>query len=303
VLLQVRKRAPKGRQGQFVVAPNRNGAAEIPMSVNATTVGSWVPREIVVKSGFLARCLNAAEGFAMTRALAIGEGEEGLEDELKEDSEAAHNTVVCRKVADAVLEIGLPSLGAGQRLLTPGGLFECLGVCASSYAGDSTVSASDAGDTSMVHICTIFLWAMVLDFHDAVASRRQAIVRAISVSTVALAMAVGHATGDTDILRGCYWCLREAMCGATGVLQSWLDRTGPVRLVNGAIWYKRVCQTPLRALSSAILDDAVAKQERGTDRSIVTRSARSTAYAGRTTLIRTFTRCVSTTRTRSSCLR
>merc|ERR1719324_2115807 len=98
---------------------------------------------------------------------------------------------------------------------------------------------------SSTQLYALFLWAVVLEVHRVAERCREAIAGTIDVSTVALVLAAGHATNDSELLRHCYWCLREAICGSNGPPAAWLDGKGPVRLARGYIAYREVCRTPL----------------------------------------------------------
>lgn len=224
------------------------------MAVSATTVGTRLPREVLLRSPWLARCLAAPEGSVLSRSL-NGDGDE--EEEYRDEAQGDGANVTCRRACrPEALELGLPMRGAGQRLLAPGGALQCLDLVAPDAVEFDTALAS--GATLLSH----FLWAVVLELGALVAVCRKALIASVDAATVALALAAGHATNDEELLRRCYWCLRETMCGAAGVPAAWLDGRGPVKLSNGSLAQSGVCSTPLRVLAGVVGEDLSAKRLR-----------------------------------------
>eukprot|EP00927_Polykrikos_kofoidii_P021199 TRINITY_DN20142_c0_g1_i1.p1 TRINITY_DN20142_c0_g1~~TRINITY_DN20142_c0_g1_i1.p1 ORF type:complete len:626 (+),score=74.75 TRINITY_DN20142_c0_g1_i1:118-1995(+) len=261
ILIQVRQRAkprPKSQQ-KYEVRSSADGTSDIPMAVCATTTSSWVSRDALQRSSFLSRCIQSPEGSAVTRALARGEGEEGVEAEVEDNEDVAcgaHNAVVCRRIAERSLEVGLPIHGAGRRLLTPSGLAECLDL------SKPDAPPFDERLVSVTQTFALFLWAVVLDLESVVSSCREAILNAVDTTTVALALAVGNATGDAAVLKRCYWCVREATCGPTGVPSEWLNGSRSVHLTKGTLCHEGLCRTHLRSLSCALKESMDTKRQR-----------------------------------------
>jgi len=255
VLLRVHQRSPKANRAHFEVRSSPEGHTEIPMSVSATTVGSWLPKAVVMRSPWLARCLGAAEGETLTRSVEGSdlESEAGDEDHPATGSSAV---VTCCRMSEAVFEIGLPGSGSGQVLLTPKGILQCL---------DLSVPGAVPADASLVpssQLFTMFIWAVVLELQAVADLCRDALLQAVDRTTVALALATGWITSDADLLRKCYWCLRQTLCGVPGVPSSWLDTPGPIKLTRGVLSHKTACRTPLRVLAGVVDEDMSAKRER-----------------------------------------
>lgn len=259
VLLRVYQRRTGDSQSSFEVLTSPEGRPEIPMSVSATTVGSWLPKAVLLRSPWLTRCLQASEGAVITRSLGgcdleepdgECEGEEGL-------GSGSGAVVACRRVACSVLEINLPARGAGQLLLSPRGVLQCLDLCTAHRASSSSEVAAAVPASQLF---AVFLWASVLELRGLAESCREAIVQSIDVTTVALALATGHAAGDVGLLRHCYWCLRETVCGVNGTPSSWLNGQGPVKLARGVLSYGTVCRTPLRILADILEEDLATKR-------------------------------------------
>lgn len=252
VLLQIHQRRAK-RQNCFEMQMTPEGNPEIPMSVCATTVGSFVPKDALLRSRWLVRCLNIPEGQIMMRSVA------GDDEEIKDNDD---DTIVngalltCRRVAQSVMEIGLPSHGAGHWFLSPRGILQCLDYCAPD------APLLDAAAISATQVFTLFMWATVLELSSLVEACREVILNTIDATTVALTLAAAHATNDEGLLHRCYWCLRGAMCGVGGVPPSWLDGKSPSRLVRGTLSYKASCQTPLCVLASVMSADLALKREK-----------------------------------------
>jgi len=177
----------------------------------------------------------------------------GGEDRQSATTDAA---VFCTKVSEAVLELGVPSRGAGQNLLNSRGLFQCLDLCGRGASGVTTTSLE------ITHLLALFLWAAVLELHDLVGVFREAVAQRVGIDAVSLVLAASHAAADKELMRDCYWCLREAICGAAGVPTSWLDGRSTVRLVRGVLLHVGVCKTPMRVLSHVLDEDMSAKKAR-----------------------------------------
>eukprot|EP00929_Paragymnodinium_shiwhaense_P108358 TRINITY_DN74678_c0_g1_i1.p1 TRINITY_DN74678_c0_g1~~TRINITY_DN74678_c0_g1_i1.p1 ORF type:complete len:564 (+),score=151.20 TRINITY_DN74678_c0_g1_i1:324-2015(+) len=260
VVLEIHQRKASGlKQQSWEVERGPDGTTEIPLSVVAQTHKTRVKREMAMRSPFLARCLAAPDGCAITRALGSGEGEgdddlEAFFDDPPE-KETLHNAVVCKRVAEAVLDIGLPSHGAGHAFLTPSGLAECLELCA------PTAAPFDAALLSFTQLLSLFLWAVVLGFASLEAACAEAIAKGVDVATVVLAAAAGTATGNSEITRCVYWCLRELLCSAAGPPAEWLDGSGGIRLFKGYLSYKSLCKVHLRTLCAPLAEDMRAKKE------------------------------------------
>lgn len=259
VLLRIRQRRSGAHQDSFEVFAAPDGNTEIPLAVCATTTGSRVPRAALQQSPWLTRCVSGPEGATVVCPLACddpGEEEEmgalmGGDDRQSATPDAA---VFCTKVSEAVLEIGVPSRGAGQNLLNPRGLFECLDLCGQGAGGLTTTSLDIA------HLLALFLWAAVLELHDLVGVFREAVAQRVGIDAVSLVLAASHAAADKELMRDCYWCLREAICGVAGVPISWLDGRSTVKLVRGVLWHVGMCKTPMRALSHVLDEDMAAKK-------------------------------------------
>mmetsp|Transcript_66093 Transcript_66093/g.186764 ORF Transcript_66093/g.186764 Transcript_66093/m.186764 type:complete len:543 (+) Transcript_66093:342-1970(+) len=268
VLLQVSQRRARGASG-VEVRRGADGEEEIPLSVCATTVSTRIPREVLMRSPWLSRCMTAPDGVVQWRSLG---GEENEEAPAEEDVEEAFGGsspsragrkvfgggtgVTCRRSSNPeALELGLPLRGAG-RFLAPSGALQCLEI-----AAPQAVMPFNPASLPSSMLLSHFLWAAVLELTALAAACRQALVATVDAATVAFALAAGHATEDEDLLRRCYWCLRETMCGATGVPSMWLDCRGPVKLAHGLLSHSDGCGTPLRVLSGVLEQDLEAKKQ------------------------------------------
>ncbi|CAE8590930.1 unnamed protein product, partial [Polarella glacialis] len=221
------------------------------------------------RSPWLAKCLQAPEGVCLSRSLA-GDEVDDFEELFGEDSPSqagaqspgsSGSAVTCRRSAPRTLELGLPSRGSGRQLLAPASLLQCLDLCGPGAEITAATAVSAAGTTG-TQLYTLFVWAVVLELVSLSKACREAMLSAINVATVALALSVGHATDDGELLRSCYWCLREAMCQASGVPPEWIHGPGPPRLSRGFLSYKSICKTPLRVLAKVLQEDMLAKDTR-----------------------------------------
>jgi len=162
--------------------------------------------------------------------------------------------IIVRREAEAIFEVGLPSAGIGQRLLLPRAFLQCLDLAAPD------APLFDTSTTASMSVFTYFLWAAVLELSSLLDACRKDIISAIDATTVALALSVANATNDTELLRHCYWFIRELMCSVGGPLASWLDGRNTVRLVKGALCYRDISSTSLRCLAGVTAEDALAKR-------------------------------------------
>jgi len=249
ILIRINQRRANDRQQQFEVQESSDGHQEIPMSVSATTVSSWLTREVLTRSPWLARCLAAPEGTAIAKELATDDQDDFQEIMAGDSTQYA---VTVKRVSEAILDVGLPSCGAGQRLLVPKGLLQCLDLAAPG------AEALDLATFSATSIFTLFLWASVLELHSVLDVFRKGITDDIKPSTVALAFSVAHATNDSVLLHRCYWCIRQLIFSGSGA--SLLDSKNAVKLVKGALCHTTVCRTPLRALASVVEADWESKR-------------------------------------------
>lgn len=254
VLVRVQQRRGSDRNSSFEVHETADGASAIPMSVQATTISSWVARDVLLRSPWFSRCLSAPQGGFVSRELGSEVADEAQGDFEEIMSTSSRYEVIVRREEEAIFEVGLPSAGIGQRLLLPRAFLQCLDLCAPD------APAFDASTTSVMTLFTYFLWAAVLELTTVLEACRKGIIAAIDATTVALALSVANATNDTELLRHCYWFIREQMCSVGGPLSGWLDGRGTVRLVKGVLCYKDVCRTPLRCLASIVDDDRSMKR-------------------------------------------
>lgn len=247
VFLQVHQRKGKP-SSNMTVRRTEDGGMEIPMSVAASAVGAHLPRDVLQRSPWLARALGSPEGAVLTRVLGADP-----DAPAQADGDSAY-AVTCKRTTTDAIEIGIPSEGPGKRLLTPGGVVQMLEMASPGSSSELDVSGMQA-----TTILGFFMWATVLEFSAIASVCRAALAASVDISTVALVLAAGHGTGDADLLKRCYWCLRELMCGATGVPGSWLDGKGPVKLVRGALLHADAVSTPLRILAGTLQEDLADK--------------------------------------------
>jgi len=259
VLLRIHQRRDDEPQLSYEVRNSADGQ-EIPMNVCATTVASWMEEDMVRRSPWLTQGLAAPEGTVLTRSLA---GEDDFEDAFAPIGEpvASHGggSVSCKIFAPRSLELSLPSQGAGQKLLSPASLLQCLDFAAP--VGTMTVqSAVAAAKMVGTQLFTILLWAVVLELGEVIEACRELVLQDTDPTMVALVLAVGHAIGDEVLLRHAYWRIREELCGPTGVPEEWLQGANPVRLLKGGyLAHRTICKTPLKVLSKALEEDIAAK--------------------------------------------
>lgn len=273
VLLRVQQRAAVDDQPNSfeVLTSPKDGCTEIPLVVSATTVGSRVPREVLLRSPWLARCLVSTQGATAVRPL-TGEGE--LQWDAGSSSEgpstgataaaasagAAEAQVICRRAGGGtILELGLPARGPGHLLLSARGLLECLDLC--GFAGSQRLVEALAAAPAP-RLLALLLWATVLELPVLTEACHAALPAALDAANLALALACGHAACDPDLLRLCYWRLRELLCGAGGVPPAWLDGRGPVFLVRGTLAHRGAGRTPLSVLQAVLEEDVAAKTRR-----------------------------------------
>lgn len=254
VLLKIHQRREDANLS-FEVLASAEGK-QIPMNVCATTVASSIQEALARRSPWLCACLDGTEGFSVRHSL----GEEDFEEIFSlEDQHGGSSAVLCRKFAPRSLELTMPSRGAGQNLLSPASLLQCLelGKPVGSMSVRSTVAAAGLAGTQLF---TILLWAFILGLPEVHEAARELALQQLDGSTVALVLGVGYAIGDAEMLRQAYWCVRESLCNA-GVPEEWIDGSGPVRLLKGGyLAHRSVCKTPLNVLSKALLEDATLKQ-------------------------------------------
>eukprot|EP00439_Symbiodinium_sp_Y106_P045424 s5211_g5.t1 len=259
VLLRIHQRRDDEPQLSYEVRNSADGQ-EIPMNVCSTTVASWMEEDMVRRSPWLTQGLAAPEGTVLTRSLA---GEDDFEDAFAPIGEpvASHGggSVSCKIFAPRSLELSLPSQGAGQKLLSPASLLQCLDFAAP--VGTMTVqSAVAAAKMVGTQLFTILLWAVVLELGEVIEACRELVLQDTDPTMVALVLAVGHAIGDEVLLRHAYWRIREELCGPTGVPEEWLQGANPVRLLKGGyLAHRTICKTPLKVLSKALEEDIAAK--------------------------------------------
>lgn len=252
ILVRIHQRVGNGRQSAWEVTEDADGRQEIPMTVSASTISSWLPREVLSRSPWLSRCLNAPEGTSVARELAGGEEKDDFEDIMA--GETNRYAVTVTRVAEAVLEVGLPSQGSGQRLFIPKGMLQVLDLSA------NVSGAIDLSSFAATSLFTMFLWASVLELDSLVEAFRAGIANAINPATIALALSVAHMTNDSLLLQLCYWCVRQLIFDDRGALASMLDGRSAVKLVKGALCHTTVVRTPLRVLSSVVEADREAKR-------------------------------------------
>mmetsp|Transcript_77250 Transcript_77250/g.179134 ORF Transcript_77250/g.179134 Transcript_77250/m.179134 type:complete len:522 (-) Transcript_77250:99-1664(-) len=262
VFLRVHQRTAiaDGRQ-KFEVRPSaEDGHPEIPLAVSATTVGSWFPKDVLLRSPWLARCLDAPEGSSFEQPLGEDEDGEVHVGEGHDDSEyrGSSTAVTCRRVTIAVLELGLPRRGPGRLLLSPKGLLECLEL----YAEGAPALSDAVKSASVQRLVTFLLWAVVLELRGLSEACHTALARGFDTAGVALVLACGHAMGDATLLRLCYWRLREVLCASTGPPKAWLDGHGPVQLSSGLLAYRGAGRTSLNVLKAVLEEDLAAKTRR-----------------------------------------
>lgn len=256
----------RGRNGgelSYEVKRGPDGSLEIPLACSSATLGTRMPRNVLMRSSFLAQCLVAPEGVPITRRFTLGDEANDHGDDLADDpKEEGMFALTCTRVEEAALEINLPSQSVGDAVFTPGNLAECLELSAPG-------TPLEPGFESATSLVVLFVWAIVLQLNEVVAACRKAIVATISVAAaaqppihLALALAIGHATGDEDVLQRCYWCLRELICSASGPPPEWLRGSGNTRLINDALCHQGVCRTPLQSLAGALAASLSSKRAR-----------------------------------------
>jgi len=248
VLVEVRQRQHSIAQGFEVRRSVEGGNQEIPMTVCASAVGARAPRDVLLRSPWLARCCAAGVGGAVnSRAIGFDDEENGVTSDF----------VVCTKVSHEAFEIAVPlQPGEGQQLLAPSGLVHCLSLVADCAAD------FDAASIASTTLLSLFIWGIVLELHDVAIKCRQALADTVTAATVALTLAAGHLSGDDDLLHRSYWCLRASMYSKNSVLTEWLDGSGPTKLARGLLYYSDLCSTPLRVLSRVVKKDLEAKRLR-----------------------------------------
>jgi len=192
-----------------------------------------------------------------------------LEETEAEERVAAPNTaaraaaaVCCRLAAPDALELGLPGRGAGRLLLSPRGLLECLELCTEGARAPPPRGALGAAPAG--RLLALLLWAAVLELPGLAGACREAMdAGALDTGSLALALACAHAAGDAELLRLCYWRLRELLLGAGGAPRQWLDGRGPVHLAGGALALRGAgVATPLAVLRGVLEADVEAKRRR-----------------------------------------
>jgi len=258
VLLKIHQRREDANLS-FEVWSSAEGK-QIPMNVCATTEVSSIRETLARRSPWLSTCLDGREGFVVSHALGADDFEE-LFGAVDDEQQVTGSAVQCRKLATRSLELTMPSRGAGQNLLTPASLLQCLELSmpVGSMSVKSVVASAGLAGTQLF---TILLWAFVLGLPEVVEACRDISLQQLEPCTVALVLGVGHAIGDAEMLRQAYWCVREALCTA-GVPEGWLDGSGPVRLIKGGyLAHRSICKTPLKVLSKALLEDASLKQRK-----------------------------------------
>jgi len=229
----------------YTVLESEDGSASVPMAVHATTIRSSVQRELLVRSPWFRRLFGGPRASVIYYL-----SSEDCTDIFAEDSAA--RGVEANLIEPTLLELSLPSVGVGSKLLSARGLVQCLELSASSDPSLSTLTD--------IQQLTVYMWARVLEL-DALASTIRTEIGKVDAHTVAAAFSVAHATSDQELLWDCYWCVRKLMCESSTVPASWLDAQGPVRLSQGSLWYKSSLGTSLLAFSSVLEEDKKRKNK------------------------------------------
>lgn len=260
--LEIHQRRAKDRHSSFEVHATPDGEMAIPLSVNTTKVRAKLPRVAALRSPFLARCLVSPVGTSVYGEFAPrheADGADLLNDAAPAgdgDARPSERGVTSNRLDGDNMEIILPSRGIGQRLLTPGGLTQCMDLCGCSAQGMD----AEIGSTPIIHVLTFFLWAAVLELPSVMEGCRAVLLSALDVETVVPILAVGHVTGDFAIISACYWILRDAICRVSGAPPDWVAGKGPVRLGQDYIAHAAAGRVPLRALSGVV--DASLQEKR-----------------------------------------
>mmetsp|Transcript_56047 Transcript_56047/g.133517 ORF Transcript_56047/g.133517 Transcript_56047/m.133517 type:complete len:508 (+) Transcript_56047:30-1553(+) len=252
VVVRIHQRRAEESQPSYEVGADEDGKPTIPMSVRASTLGVTLQLEALQRSPWLERCLSTPIGSSMSYAL----GKEPADEIEEGDGEAESATqVVAMHAGPGLVELVLPTRGAGAKFLSAKGFVHCL-----ETAKADAASASIEGASQVITQLTHFMWAVVLGLATIAEETRRKILKNLDTYTVALILAAACSTGDPELLRRCYWCLRESLCGASGVPCDWLEGPGPVKMLRGTLSYKRICRTPLRVLASVLEEDVALKQ-------------------------------------------
>lgn len=220
-----------------------------------TTTSVNVQRSAAIQSPMLARALVAPSGAIATASCSLPGCDDFdfdfLNDPIPDDKRDA------LKVSSSEVNVlDLDIHGKRQHFITSQSILQCLDTCAE---GALPFSAQGRG---VGDLFSMFSCAEALELTELALECRRGISKEINVSTVALALWLGQKFGDQDLLKRCYWFLKDLICSGR-VPPGWADDSpSPIKLVKAHLDYRRSCRTNLRILSQVVEQDYEEKRRR-----------------------------------------
>lgn len=233
-----------------------NQGDKIKMVPFKTTTSVNVKRSTVIQSPLLAKALVAPSGVHSSATCSMPGCDsfdfDFLNDDLSPDK--CRDALQVSSSEVNVLEIDIQ--GKQQHFITAESVLQCLDTCA-----EGAVPFSAAG-CAVGKLFSMFSCAEALELKELVMECRRGIVKEVNVSTVALALWIGQKLNDRELVKRCYWFLKDMICSGR-VPPAWFDdSSGPVKLAKAHLEYRRSCRTPLRSLKPIVEEDFEQKRRR-----------------------------------------